>query len=219
MVKMHLSRCHIAIFLLAIIIITFAFSVLPVSAAQTGKDSGWIEIRATVPDSFNRSIIVSVENTDTLATHDIELLAINNYVASKQLPAGNYTVSMAFVYQNYTYHVVVDAPEFTVVSDGAAALLNVTVSEGEEVDLSADPSTEPDPSQEPIPTDDPSVEEIEPTPSTTDTLEDPNQSTVEDIDTDDSFSGKTLIISAIGSVLFAGLIFGVLYVIRKHFNS
>ena len=170
MIKKHLSCCHISIFLLAALFITFVFSGFSVSAAQTGKDPGWIEIRATVPDDFNRSIIVSVENSDTLEAYDIELLAINNYVASKQLPAGNYTVSMAFVYQNYTYHVVVDVPEFTVVSDGAAALVNVTVSEGEKVDLSVDPSIEPTPSTDPITTD-PPVEEIEPTPSTTDTPE------------------------------------------------
>lgn len=112
----------------------------PDTVADPEPETGWIEAKASVPEGFNGVVIVSMENQETLEEFDVDCLWENEYVGSKAIPAGDYRVTMAFVYQNYTYSVRVEPASFTVKSDGTAVPITLTV---------IAPEAKPEPTAEP----------------------------------------------------------------------
>ena len=215
-----ISFC-LAIVMLAIILCIPVTAVPPqVGAADTSDvESGWVEAHAAVPEDFRGVVILSIENQETLDEYDIECLPDNNYVGSAKVPAGEYLVSMAFVYQNYTYTVTPAPTDFIVESGSEAAATTIALS------VAAGETTTPDPEEE-IPVEEPvsdTEEEIIADPDVEDILdkteEVPSDETIEEEETGMSFFRELLFelaMSLLGALILAGLVFGVCWLYRKY---
>ena len=228
-----------ALFLIMIYLLCFTFMSVPVSAKETEDEFGWVEVRATVPTKFDGEIYVLLENQETFNTYDFFIVAINNFVASEKIPAGDYVVSFAYVYQNSNYKVSVDVDKLTVSSEGAATVLNAVVTNKNAVETPVVNETieSPEPSEVPnVETPSPddtsdasqegsSVEdsEVQATPTPTPIVSDPpSSSEVEEGDDsvdnveEESSPIFVFLTKIIGTGIFIAVVFAVVYFVREH---
>lgn len=202
------------------------------SAAAAGTPKGWVEVKSIVPVGFsNDYLVVQVMNLDTGDEYSLQVLGENDYVLRTQLPAGNYTIDMAFVYQDYRYSVTADVSEFTV-EENVAAPIQLSVSMLDQYrGNTTEPVESPEPSapEEPVqdteePSEAPSeVPSEEPSEPSTDVVDDqspedePSESPEEDSEVAEKSENK--LIRAIGIILgtaaFCGIIFLIAYIIRR----
>lgn len=228
------------IFGLVLLVGLFGFAI----KADATEATGWVEVRAAVPEGFTANIIVGFKNSETYQDYAVRVIQANNYIARFQVPAGNYTLAGAFLENgDYRYNTeLVSGPsEFTIQGNekDAALLLefettfNAAYAESDpteeltEAPTVTDPvpdesSVAPEPSEEPteeIPTEEPTdaVSAEDSATSETDApdaSEDPGD---EDEGEKSGLSGwQKLLYGFLSTVAFVGLIFLAAYLYRRH---
>lgn len=172
--------------------------VLLLSSVSVFADTlGWVEVKADVPDDFSRYMIVTITNDETLEEYDIAVLGENGYFVHREVPHGTYTVSAAWVFQDYRFQVTPDVTSITVDGDAAAPIhLSVTMPSEEERNDAEDDlalNTEEETSDAAIDT--------------------------EVIDDEEKERGLVfrLVCFVIGTTVFVGLIYALICVCRKLF--
>lgn len=236
MEKVTQRRRHIALLFILVYLISSIFLTLPASAKEEKDEFGWVEVRATVPGGFDGEIYVLLENQETFNTYDFFIVAVNNFVDSEKIPAGDYVVSFAYVYQNSNYKVTVDTEKVTVSSEGAATVLNATVTsrnnntpnviatpelpevtetpDVEPGDVTGTPEPSPDVSAEPDVSPEVTPDEslvVAPTPSATPTVTDDQTSADNEVENEDVPSESNEISETI-TTLITNLIGSIIFV-------
>lgn len=221
------------------LVLLILLSVFAVHAHAT-EATGWVEVRANVPDGFSSNIIVGIQDTETYQDYAARVIQANNYIARFQVPAGNYALVGAFLENgDYRYNtVLINGPsEFRIQgnqTDAAIVLefettFNEAYSETTEEPTQEPTMTEPVPDDttvEPtedkgaeLPTEPPteSVTEEATAPSETDTPDPSEEPGDQDKEEESGLSGwKKLLYSFLSTAVFVGVIFLAAYLYRRH---
>lgn len=123
------------------------------SDAEKAEDpvTGWVDIKAHVPEGFKGSVSVALENKATGETQIVTSYYLNDYVNSVQIPLGEYTVVSAFTSEDSFIYEASTKTEGFVLKDGVDIEVTVTHNKaGEEIlaNIGQNPADTPAPSDE-----------------------------------------------------------------------
>lgn len=195
----------------------------PKISAESVKETGWIEVSVSVPENFDDQIYIQFQETnnieDAFYGNTVQILPENGYVGRINLPVGDYEITMKTVYENpLIYNINLDAETelpISVTSSNTAALvkLNCEVRPIEELlelegnipeeilaaaqEISDKLAEEEQASQEPA---------------------EDSEVINEDVDVDieaDKGPFYRLAMGLLRTALFAGIIFGICYILYK----
>lgn len=197
-------------------------------------DAAFVELKVEIPDGFRGSVSAILKNKETGKTYTITSYRVNFYSNSIQLPFGVYSVEQVYTSENsMTYEAFIDEDEFTLSSNytlHAKVLFNE--SGASYVDGSSDLAQNPsdnDPktgssSQEQdsdILSPDNTSDSGQPSTSDVSTPDDnDNSEKQQNTPTNDQSESKGSVVTyilkvIIGTAVFVGIVFGVVYIVRK----
>lgn len=223
------TRSHVAkgirfTALLVLIGLVLSLFVFPFSVSAVGT-SGWVEIRASVPEGFEDTIIATFVQEETYEEYALRVMAINDYVTIEKLPAGNYVFDGAFLESSdfrYNTNLINEADHFEVSADpnAAAVLIELeTVYNEEYKDGAGTPPTEvTEPVTEAtVPVSEPSEDVVEPSeteaPEETESVEETEPSEV----VENGFTLKDKLVRfGIGTGIFIAVVFLVAFLLRRY---
>lgn len=206
--------------------------------------TGWVEVQCTdIPEGFSDSATAVFSNTETGETYTITCQKINDYLARMKVPAGSYQVDHVSTADNFAYEAFTDITAFEITKDmPAAQLIPLTVvrhdaqhilpptdsvSSAPSDDVSAtvpsdtEPKTEAPLPENPssMPSDDNALLDIIDQMASPDASDE--QATVQAPSDEQQVLpsvGKVFLV-LFGSGVFAALVFGCVWLLRKHFEA
>lgn len=222
----HKDRCIAFIIVCVFFLLLIAFVPSQVFATES---EGWVEVRVSVPEGFNDTIIATFVQDETFEEYACRVMAINDYVEIFKLPAGNYTFDGAFLESSdfrYTTSLTNGEETFEVSAkkDAAAALITLKTTYHEEFE----PVIEETPSAESIPEEEtaldtvPVTEPSEPEPSkeeepVTEPSEAVPEPSEDDVSTEPAEPSKkgNLVRILVSTGIFAVIVFLFAFIFRK----
>lgn len=199
-------------------------------ASGPSENMIFVDIRASVPDNFSGSVGVLLYHEDEGDYYTVRCDALSDYRGTAEVPVGRYSVEKAYTDQDQlAFEAFVDVFEFEVGDTGHE--INVTVkysNAGDEYSQNQGSSEElppanqdDQPPQDEDSQDTPAPDEKE-DPSTTAKPDETPSDDEEKAPTDDSGLGgsflkilKSFVIFLGGSAVFAGIVFVIVYFVRK----
>lgn len=199
-------------------------------ASNPGENMIYVDMQATVPDNFNGTVSVLLYHEGVGDYYTVRCDALSDYRGTAKVPVGRYSVEEAYTDQDQlAFEAFVDVYEFEVGDTGHRIDVTVKYSnagdqysqnQGSSVELPPDDWTnEPpkDDEKEDTPTPD-----VKDEPSADDT---PEETPVEDVEKtpegDPGLAGsflkilKSFGIFLVGSAVFAGIVFVIVFFVRK----
>lgn len=224
-----------SVFLLAFVLLLSMIS--SVSAEQFIDDpsGAFVELKVETPEDFRGSVSVILMNKETGKTYTITSYRVNFYSNSMQLPYGEYSVEQVYTSENsMVYEAFIDEDSFNLSSNytlHAKVLYNE--SGAAYVDGSSgsvqSPTNDASDSEPSSPLQDPSISDPNNT-TASDQNPKPDESTPDKKDdsakqqqntpADDQPESKGSVVLyilkvIIGTAVFVGIVFGVVYIVRK----
>lgn len=224
-----------SVFLLAFVLLLSMIS--SVSAEQFIDDpsGAFVELKVETPEDFRGSVSVILMNKETGKTYTITSYRVNFYSNSMQLPYGEYSVEQVYTSENsMVYEAFIDEDSFNLSSnytlhakvlynESGAAYVDGSSGSAQSPTNDASDSEPPSPLQDPS-TSDPnnttaSDQNPKPDESTPDKKDDSakQQQNTPAGDQPESKGSVVLYILKviIGTAVFVGIVFGVVYIVRK----
>lgn len=224
-----------SVFLLAFVLLLSMIS--SVSAEQFIDDpsGAFVELKVETPEDFRGSVSVILMNKETGKTYTITSYRVNFYSNSMQLPYGEYSVEQVYTSENsMVYEAFIDEDSFNLSSnytlhakvlynESGAAYVDGSSGSAKSPTNDASDSEPPSPLQDPS-TSDPnnttaSDQNPKPDESTPDKKDDSakQQQNTPAGDQPESKGSVVLYILKviIGTAVFVGIVFGVVYIVRK----
>ena len=219
-----------SVFLLAFVLLLSMIS--SVSAEQFIDDpsGAFVELKVETPEDFRGSVSVILMNKETGKTYTITSYRVNFYSNSMQLPYGEYSVEQVYTSENsMVYEAFIDEDSFNLSSNytlHAKVLYNESGAayvDGSSGSAQSPTNEPPSPLQDPS-TSDPnnttaSDQNPKPDESTPDKKDDSakQQQNTPAGDQPESKGSVVLYILKviIGTAVFVGIVFGVVYIVRK----
>ena len=220
-----------SVFLLAFVLLLSMIS--SVSAEQFIDDpsGAFVELKVETPEDFRGSVSVILMNKETGKTYTITSYRVNFYSNSMQLPYGEYSVEQVYTSENsMVYEAFIDEDSFNLSSNytlHAKVLYNE--SGAAYVDGSSGSAQSPTNDEPPSPLQDPSTSDPNNT-TASDQNPKPDESTPDKKDDSAKQQQNTpagdqpeskgsvvlyILKVIIGTAVFVGIVFGVVYIVRK----
>lgn len=224
-----------SVFLLAFVLLLSM--ILSVSAEQFIDDpsGAFVELKVETPEDFRGSVSVILMNKETGKTYTITSYRVNFYSNSMQLPYGEYSVEQVYTSENsMVYEAFIDEDSFNLSSNytlhakvlynesgaayvdgssGSAQSPTNDASDSEPLSPLQDPSTS-DPNNTTASDQNPKPDES--IPDKKDDSAKQQQNTLADDQPESKGSVVLYILKVIiGTAVFVGIVFGVVYIVRK----
>ena len=204
-------------------LLTLYLLISPLCVSAVGN-SGWVEVRVSVPKGFDETIIVTFVQEDTYEEFACRVLEVNNYVTILELPSGKYTFDGAFLESSdfrYSTSLINDAQDFEVSADpnAAAALIELKTVYNEEF---SDGAGLPEATE---PTEEETVAKTEPVtePSEGENVTSESEPLDDDVNSEPSEEEESgfklkdrLIRYGVATGIFIAVVFLVAFLLRRH---
>lgn len=233
-----ISRMALCLLVISTLLLSFIPSVFAVpgtsnDAPGNTSNLGWVDLSATVPEGFDGSVFVHLRNTADDSYYSVECFVLNDFKNSAQVPLGNYVVDVVSTSkERYLYDATCDTQEFELKNSYA---LHVTVTEnpaGDEFLAMSEPSSET--SRETIEEGlyEPDLSDLEsatesessdaPQSQENETENNYDDFITEEDEEAEEGSGRgfwqDMLIRVLGTLAFAGIFFGIYYLVRRKYK-
>lgn len=224
-----------SVFLLAFVLLLSMIS--SVSAEQFIDDpsGAFVELKVETPEDFRGSVSVILMNKETGKTYTITSYRINFYSNSMQLPYGEYSVEQVYTSENsMVYEAFIDEDSFNLSSnytlhakvlynESGAAYVDGSSGSAQSPTNDASDSEPPSPLQDPSTSDPNNTTVSDQNPKPDESIPDKKDDSAkqqQNTPTDDQPESKGSVVLyilkvIIGTAVFVGIVFGVVYIVRK----